>query len=229
MIDILDKQKLENLFAQDFSSPCFPILANTYLKEGDLKRAQTVCEVGLQHDESNTDGKFILSQVFLSQKQLIKAEKLLKQVVDENPAHFNGLRNLIKLEIELDRSPKTIKNYIDRILKFLPEDSECKDWMVQLNIPITKKTIKTPPAKAQTTETIINDSPSAYANIANEEQSYTIDKSMLTFTMVQILKSQKHYTKALAVLKELETIGKDSNKISTLKNDILKLIDETSK
>ena len=46
---------------------------------------------------------------------------------------------------------------------------------------------------------------------------------------VQVLKSQKHYTKALAVLEELEAIGKDSNKISTFKNDILQLIDETTK
>ena len=229
MIDILDKQVLENLFAKDFSSPCFPILANTYLKEGDLKRAQTVCEVGLQHDETNTDGKFILSQVFLSQKQLIKAERLLKQVVDENPAHFNGLRILIKLEIELDRSPKTIKNYIDRILKFLPNDAECKDWMMQLNIPITKETIKTPLSNKQTAEKDITESTSTSTKVTNEEQSYSIDKSMLTFTMVQVLKNQKHYTKALAVLEELEAIGKDSNKISTFKNDILKLIDETTK
>ena len=50
-------------------------------------------------------------------------------MVDENPAHFNALRMLIKLEFQLNRSPKTIQNYINRLLKFLPKDAECMEWL----------------------------------------------------------------------------------------------------
>jgi len=42
MIDITDKKSLENIFAQDFGSPYFPILADLYLQEGDFRRAKTV-------------------------------------------------------------------------------------------------------------------------------------------------------------------------------------------
>ena len=61
MIDILDKKMLEKKFADDFASPLFPILAEIYLSEGDIKRAKKVCEVGLDHDSTNTDGKFIIA------------------------------------------------------------------------------------------------------------------------------------------------------------------------
>ena len=56
MININDKTALEEVFAEDFGSPYYPILANLYLQEGDLRRANKVCEVGLKHDSSNVDG-----------------------------------------------------------------------------------------------------------------------------------------------------------------------------
>ena len=122
MIDITDKIALESIFAEDFASPYYPILANLYLQEGDLRRAKKVCEIGLDHDASNGDGKFILAKVALAENKMIVAEKWLKQVIVDNPAHFNALRMLIKLEIQLKRSPNTIQNYISRLLQYLPYD-----------------------------------------------------------------------------------------------------------
>ena len=60
MIDITDKKSLENIFAQDFGSPYFPILADLYLKEGDFRRAKTVCEVGLRYNSENRQNHFNL-------------------------------------------------------------------------------------------------------------------------------------------------------------------------
>ena len=120
MININDKTALEGVFAEDFGSPYYPILANLYLQEGDLRRAKKVCEVGLEHDSSNVDGKFILAKVAMAENKLTVAEKWLKQVVDENTANFNALRLLISLEIQLGRSPKTIQTYISSLLQFLP-------------------------------------------------------------------------------------------------------------
>ena len=62
MIDITDKKSLEVAFAQNFASPYFPILAELYLKEGDMRRARLVCTVGLEHDFGNDFGKFILAK-----------------------------------------------------------------------------------------------------------------------------------------------------------------------
>ena len=59
MINIEDKKILENKFAQDFASPFYPMLAEIYLLEGDLRRARMVCEIGIDHDYGNIDGRFI--------------------------------------------------------------------------------------------------------------------------------------------------------------------------
>ena len=115
MIDITDKKSLENIFAQNFGSPYFPILADLYLQEGDFRRAKLVCMAGLEHDPYNDCGKFILAKVALAEEKVTVAEKWLKQVVENNPANFNALRMLIRLEFALKRSPKTILKYINNI------------------------------------------------------------------------------------------------------------------
>ena len=56
------------------------------------------------------------------------------------------------------------------------------------------------------------------------ESNYKIEKSMITFTMVNILRSQKHYNYALAVLDELELQKHDSNKIEQHRNEINKIL-----
>ena len=67
MIDILDKKMLESKFADDFASPYFPILAELYLNDGELSRARKVCEIGLDYDSQNIDGKFVFAKVALEE------------------------------------------------------------------------------------------------------------------------------------------------------------------
>ena len=74
-----------------------------------------VCEIGLQHRPYSSDGKFILAKINLYENKLIKGEQLLKKVVDENPIHINGLRILIEVMRDLNRSPISIKKYLKRI------------------------------------------------------------------------------------------------------------------
>ncbi|MBC8256431.1 MAG: hypothetical protein H8E85_03900 [Candidatus Marinimicrobia bacterium] len=230
MIDINDKTALEAIFAENFDSPFYPILANLYLQEGDFRRAKTVCEVGLKHDSSNVDGKFILAKVALAENKLSVAEKWLKQAVDENTANFNALRLLIGLEIQLARSPKTIETYIRRLLQFLPYDNECIQWLKEINslesagsTAITNPDTESPPK---------NNSPKPAPVKTPElvtEKQYDIVESMATFTMVQVLKSQKHYHQALAVLDVLKSKGRDSDRIAKEKNDIQQLLKDSIK
>ena len=225
MININDKTALEGVFAEDFGSPYYPILANLYLQEGDLRRAKKVCEVGLKHDSSNVDGKFILAKVALAENKLTVAEKWLKQVVDENPAHFNALRLLIKIEIQLTRSLNTIQIYISRLLQFLPYDKECIQWLNEINkLETSNSQSITSPDPESLPE---NNLPNATSKITNEnlvKNNYEIVESMATFTMVQVLKSQKYYHQALAVLDVLKSNGRDSDRIAKEKNDIQQLL-----
>ncbi len=230
MININDKTALEGVFAEDFGSPYYPILANLYLQEGDLRRAKKVCEVGLKHDSSNVDGKFILAKVAMAENKLTVAEKWLKQVVDENTANFNALRLLISLEIQLGRSPKTIQTYISSLLQFLPHDNECIKWLNEIN---TLKSAESPTNTGIVSENppdnnLPNSAPIKSPNPVIKEQ-YEIAESMATFTMVEVLKSQKHYHQAISVLDVLKSIGRDSDRIAKEKNNIQKLLKDSIK
>ena len=230
MIDIQNKKMLEHKFAEDFSSPFYPLLADIYLIEGDLRRARKVCELGLDHNSNNIDGKFVFAKVAMAEKKFFVAEKWLKKVVYENPSHFNGLRMLIKLEFQLNRSTKTIRNYINRLLKFLHNDSECLEWLnkIQAPDPGQKPDEKTVSQTVPTLSAVENN----LSLIKSEPivgKIYEIEKSMATFTMVHVLKSQQHYNQALSVLEVLESIGGDRSKISREKDDILRRLSAAHK
>ena len=225
MIDILDKKWLESTFADDFASPYYPILAELYLQEGDLSRARRVWEIGLDHDSTNVDGKFVFAKVTKAEEKFTVAEKWLKKVVDENPAHFNALRMLIRLEFQLSRSQKTIQNYINRILKFLPEDPECLEWLKNIQALETVEPPTPPgPAKTKPEKNVSIQSPKP-----DTEKKYKIEKEMATLTMAQVLESQRHYHEALAVLDVLESNGQDSSQIARKKEEILQLISASKK
>ena len=229
MININDKTALEGVFAEDFGSPYYPILANLYLQEGDLRRAKKVCEVGLKHDSSNVDGKFILAKVAMAENKLTVAEKWLKQVVDENTANFNALRLLISLEIQLGRSPKTIQTYISGLLQFLPNDNECIKWLNELNTLKSAESTNTAfVSESPPDNNLPRSAPIKSLNPVIKEQ-YEIVESMATFTMVQVLKSQKHYHQALSVLDVLKSNGRDSDRIAKEKNDIQQLLKNSIK
>ncbi len=226
MINIADKKILESLFADDFASPYYPILAELYLREDDFARARKVCEIGLDHDSHNVDGKFVFAKVALAEKKFLVAEKWLKRVVNENPAHFNALRMLISLEFQLSRSPNTIQNYINRLLQFLPEDAECMKWLNNIQ---DLAIVDAPPPSSVHTKTKPENNVPIQDPVPKTETLYKIEKAMATLTMAQVLKSQKHYQEALAVLDVLESIGKDNNQIARKKEEILQLISESQK
>ena len=83
-------QKLENIFASNFQSSSFVILANKYFNDGYYKKAERVCQIGLEYDSNNTIAKYILAKVNLIKNDLIAAEKLLKEVVKRDSNNFNA-------------------------------------------------------------------------------------------------------------------------------------------
>ena len=215
----IKKNHLEDAFAEDFSTPLFPLLADIYLAEGDIKRAAKVCEIGLSHDEFNTDGKFVAARVALMNQEFLNAEKLLKSVVTENRYHFNALRLLIDLELQLNRSLKTVKKYINTFLNYFPNDHKCREILSTLNIPPEKKDS----TRLRGSKNIHDESPSS-VKYNSPVTPYSIDESMATLTMVKILKKQKHYNQALSVLKLLESSGHNQTDINTERQKLTKLI-----
>ncbi|MBT5077315.1 MAG: hypothetical protein HN820_09010 [Candidatus Marinimicrobia bacterium] len=233
VIDINNISELEHAFAEDFGTPVFPVLANHYLKNKEMKRSRKVCELGLEHNPHNSDGKFILAKLNLYENKLMNGEQLLKQVVDENPVHINGLRILIEVMRSLNRSPNSIKIYIQKILHILPDDEDSltllalidnsSELAVETSPPVApdKKNKSTSSSKMSTpkkeTQTKSVVSPPEY-------RVFDVGMGMATFTMVAVLKSQKNYRQALAVLGRLEEKGVDVKRITTERAELEKLL-----
>ena len=148
----------------------------------------------------------------------------LKNIVNDNPSHFNALRMLIKLEFQLSRSPKTIQNYINRLLQFLPEDAECIEWLHNIQ---DLESID-PPSNSVPVEIKPNNDVPRQSSKTNKKIC-KIEKAMATLTMAQVLKSQRHYQEALAVIDVLESNGHDTDGVARQKEEILQLISESKK
>ena len=211
MIDIHNKQALEHVFAEDFASPYFPVLAEIYLNEGDYMRAKQVCMIGLKNDSSNDCGKFMLAKISIAEEKPAIAERWLKQVINDNPANFAALRMLIRIEFILKRSPKTLLHYINIIIKTLPNDIEGLGWLNEVGIISSSISVKKRPINKKSDKP--NVSKTNKHAIYSPAKQYNINESMATFTMVQVLKKQKSYQQALLVLNMLESKNTDLERI----------------
>ena len=213
-----NKKELEQIFADDFSSPYFPVLANIYLNDGDLLRAKQVCKIGINHDQNNAMGKMILAKIAMVEEKPSAAERWLKRIIINDVGNFSALRMLIRIEFILNRKHKTIRQYINMILRFLPNDIEANKWLKDASInsvPITKKITQNTVSKK-----IIQSIPI--------KQKHTITSSMATFTMLEVLKKQKSYQQALAVLDALELKKIDVPRIKKERKNLQALIKKKS-
>ena len=225
MININNKKELELIFSQNFGSPYFPILADIYMQEGDLSRAKIVCEIGLQHSPENNCGKFILSKIALAQEKPAVAEKWLKQIINHDAGNFKALRILLRLAVLLQRSPKAIKSYLNIILAHLPNDKECNDLLNTLENKSDNNTINRNISNKKKGGKHKNPSSSIQNNLDRIKNiDYKMGGSMATFSMLTILKSQKHYQQAMAVLNMLESKNIDLDRVKKEKRAIESLI-----
>ena len=213
----LNKKELEKKFAEDFSSPIFPILGELYLKNKELERAEKVCKIGLAHDPENINGYYILAKIHLYNNQLSKAEELLITIVDKKPLHINALRLIINLHEELSVSKKHKLKYLKKIFNIFPNDSDLEKKINNLmNEPFKNNPIiSTEADKLEKTKNHIQ------TNI-----NFNIQSSMATLTFVKILKEQKHYQEALHVLSLVESKSNQNKKTKKIKSELQKLLTE---
>ena len=213
-----NKKELEQIFADDFGSPYFPVLANLYLNDGDLYRAKQVCKIGINHDLNNAMGKMILAKIAMVEEKPTVAERWLKSIVTNDIGNFSALRMLIRIEFILNRKQKTIRQYINLILRFLPADIEANRWLKNAS---KKKS----PAKKIANQKIASTKTIQSMPI---KKDYEITSSMATFTMLEVLKKQKSYQQALSVLNALEVKKIDVPRIKKERKILFSLIKKNS-
>jgi len=130
-------KELEKVFADDFGSPIFPMLADYYYNENQLERAKKVCNIGLKNSPDNILGDFILGKIFLKEEKIIEAEKKLKRVVSQSK-NIKALLILIEVLINLKRSKSTIKKYVFMLDRLVPGHNQVKSYKKKKYFPKLK-------------------------------------------------------------------------------------------
>ena len=87
-MNLKNQIELELYFADHFDTILFPVLADMYLEQDDLKRARKVCNIGLKHHKNNSAGLFILAQVEKAEGNYKETEKSLERILSVSYTHL---------------------------------------------------------------------------------------------------------------------------------------------
>ena len=211
-MDLSSRTAMELHFADNFETHLFSVLAEHYLKDGDLDRARKVCEIGLEYHPENADGLFILGKTDQTDGELKKAEQSFKSVLKNGTIHLQAATNLAKIQTELDRSDTILHKTWQQILKWDPSNKTAHDW-------VEKKTAKKPHQRTKKQKV-------KKVHPKKQFDSIEISPRLATFTMVAVLRNQGLHHQALTVLDILEKKGSDKKRVKSEKQDILEMLKE---
>ncbi len=206
-----DIKILENIFSENFNSPIYSILVEEYLSIGDLDRANTVCNIGVENNPDDLAGKYLMAKINFFQNNISQSKKILNEILAEFPIHLNARQLMIKI-LKEDKNEVDLLNHIEKLQQYHPN--------------IGSIDLKNSNAKANSEN--MNSSVNHPIHLIDDEkfperprESFVVKKNMATFTFVDILIAQKHFSEALEILDILEKEGKQKKKIKE-KRDYIK-------
>ena len=200
-MNLTNLTELELYFANHFDTVLFPVLAEIYQSKSDYRRAKRVCEIGLEHHPNSIDGQFILSQAELGLGNLDNAEKWMKKVLVQIPDHTSAATSLPMVQEQLGRSTRTLTISWNRAQRVNPDNKFAKDYFSGKKSNLKKKKgskLETPSKKN-----------------SKKQLPTDISSRLATFTLVNVLKAQGLYHKALDVLDILAEKGADQKRIES--------------
>ena len=193
-MSLYSQQELENIFANNFASPLFPILSNLYYEKKEYDRAQKVCEIGLTHNNKNYIGQFMLAKIYIIKKKYIAAEKILKKVIDNDSHNVNGLISLVETQKILKRSNDRIQYYINKGLALHIEHKLFKKTTANKNKFLEKTSIQ---------------KPNFIPDIMFVKNSIQLNTNMATKTMYNLMMKQQKHDIAMSILKIMKSKKKN--------------------
>ena len=200
-----DLKKLEKIFSNNFESLSYTVLGNEYIRKNDLARALTVLQIGQENSPDDLVGKYLLAKVYLLKNQIKKSKELLNEVLDLFPLHLKARLLIIEILKKEKRNHSDLAHHIGLLQEHFPNHGAPKKNIIsnveqeaQIASPTVDKADKKKEPKRQ----------------------FSINDNMATFTLVNILTTQKHFSEALEVLDILEKRGKDLKKIKE-KRDLI--------
>lgn len=211
MINQDDKTRLEQQFADNFSSDVFIQLVDAYIEDSDFTQARAVCEIGLSYHPNHTEGLFLLAQISVGENDLEVAEKLLQVLLVLDQKHIQAAHLLVSVQERLSRPPHILRRGWEHLLTLDPDNDQAKVFLKRLGGKIPEP--ERPSEKPESTPPV---------------GSGGMKSRMATFTLVAVLKDQGLYHQALEVLEVLEKKGSDLERIKSERDAVNHLIQTLS-
>ena len=231
-MNLKNQIELELYFADHFDTILFPILAELYLNQNDLKRARKVCDIGLKHHQNDSAGLYILAQIEKLEGNFKAAEAVLEQVLLFADDHLAAAKMLCEIQTVLGRASNRILKSWKNVLELDPENETAHAFIKKVELGDDKKPKKNilkpkkdtsggaaPKKIALPPEPEIAPTPL----LDQRTEPLQVSSRLATFTLVAVLKNQGLFDQALEVLDALEEKGESPESIS-LERDIIETL-----
>ena len=231
-MNLKNQIELELYFADHFDTILFPVLANLYLNQNDLKRARKVCDIGLKHHQNDSAGLFILAQIEKLEGNLKEAETALEHVLLFSDDHLAAAIMLCEIQTVLGRASNRLLKSWKHVLELDPENETAHAFIKKVEPGDDKKPKKKilKPKKdtsggAAPKKIALPPEPKVAPKPLLDQRTEPLQVSsrLATFTLVAVLKNQGLFDQALEVLDALEKKGESPESIS-LERDIIQTL-----
>ena len=240
-MDLKNQIELELYFSDHFDTILFPVLANIYLDQGDLKRARKVCDIGLGYHHNDPAGRFTLAQIEKEDGNLIEVEKELEHVLLYSEDHLNAAMMLCEIQTVLGRASSRLLKSWRNVLALDPENETAQAFIKKVAKPTLKKSkkkkvqTKTAPKRKKAPKKASPKPRSGKHKLPPEPaiieptEPLKVSTRLATFTLVAVLKNQGLFDQALEVLDALEGKGEDQDTIARERKSIQLAIKNSKK
>ena len=229
--------ELELYFADHFDTILFPVLADMYFEQNDLRRARKVCDIGLKHHSNDPSGLYVLAKIEKEEGDLKKAEKLLERVLLYAHDHLAAAETLCEIQTVLSRATNRLLRSWKHVLELDPSHETAQHFIDKVDGQDKQSKPKAPSKHAvdedkksskQKIESHQKDVPPSDTAVHELSEPLKVSSRLATFTLVSVLKNQGLFSQALEVLDALEAKGESQESIS-LERDTIQTLIERSK
>ena len=235
-MDLTNQIELELYFSDHFDTILFPVLAEIYLNQNDLKRARKVCEIGLKYHNNDPSGLFILAQIEKLEGNLKDAEKTLEKILLYTSDHLAASLALCEIQTVLGRATSRLLKSWKHVLSLDQDHKTAQDFINKVdgkkNIAEKKRNPKVYKKNQTKTEILIapnRETPEKVSLNDEYQDPLKVSPRLATFTLVSVLKNQGLFDLALEILDALEKKGENPKAIALERDTIATLMTNLKK
>tara|TARA_B100000886_G_scaffold339285_1_gene304294 strand:+ start:5051 stop:5791 length:741 start_codon:yes stop_codon:yes gene_type:complete len=241
-LDLTNQIELELYFADHFDTILFPVLAELYLDQNDLRRARKVCDIGLKYNQNDVPGLYVLAKIEKSEGQLKKAEKLLEKVLSLCNDHLAAAELLCEIQTVLGRATSRLLKSWKHVQSLDSKNHTANEFIAKVenkdkekseSIIVKKRKDSSTKSEIHETKRLVNPKSEKesvrISTIQDIKDPLKVSSRLATFTLVSVLKNQGLFSQALEVLDALEQKGESKDSISLERDTIKTLIERSIK